>query len=78
MVRKFVVLLLVGLVGLTGWMSWPLFAQGAGPDGPTAPEIVGGQPADPGEYPWQAMVKGYVSATSYYQCGGSLIHQGGW
>lgn len=69
MVRKFAVLLLVGLVGLTGWMSWPLFAQGTGKDGPTGPEIVGGQPADPGEYPWQALV-----LPGGFLCGGSLIH----
>ncbi|MEZ4868700.1 MAG: serine protease [Caldilineaceae bacterium] len=31
--------------------------------------IVGGQPADPGEWPWQAMVR-----SGPYLCGGSLIH----
>ncbi len=39
------------------------------PDGPVTPEIVGGQPADPGEYPWQALV-----LPGGFLCGGSLIH----
>lgn len=33
--------------------------------------IVGGQPASPGEWPWQAFVR-----ASMYMCGGTLIHQG--
>lgn len=35
-----------------------------------ASKIVGGQPADPGEWPWQALVR-----SGPYMCGGSLIHQ---
>ncbi len=42
-------------------------AQDPPPD-PIQPNIVGGQPADPHEYPWQALV--YAGG---YMCGGSLI-----
>ncbi len=74
MKRKFVVLLFAGLLGLAGLMTLPLYAQNAGPgeglpQGAVTPLIVGGQPASPGEYPWQAMV-----LPGGYLCGGSLIH----
>lgn len=35
-----------------------------------ASQIVGGQPAEPGEWPWQVLVR-----AGSYMCGGSLIHQ---
>ena len=38
---------------------------------PDEGQIVGGQPADAGEYPWQAMIA--TSSGSWF-CGGSLIH----
>ena len=64
MQKKFVVLCLMGLLGLFGLTVLPTLAQE-----PDTAEIVGGQPADPGEYPWQVMVLpgGFI-------CGGSLIH----
>lgn len=40
------------------------------PDGARTVTIVGGQPADPGEWPWQAFVR-----SGPYMCGGSLIHE---
>lgn len=36
-----------------------------------AGDIVGGQAADPGEYPWQAML---LDSSGRFFCGGSLIH----
>ena len=39
------------------------------PVSPASPEIVGGQPADPGEYPWQAL----LHFDGQLMCGGSLI-----
>ena len=75
MTKKIVLLLsLLALLGFTALQSLPLLAQDVGPggsfpDGSVLPAIVGGQPADPGEYPWQAMV-----LPGGYLCGGSLIH----
>ncbi|HHY53961.1 MAG TPA: trypsin-like serine protease [Chloroflexi bacterium] len=37
-----------------------------------SPAIVGGAPADPGEYPWQAALL-YASDGSWWGCGGSLL-----
>jgi secreted trypsin-like serine protease len=47
----------------------------AAPSGPIEPQIVGGQPAGPAEYPWQvAIVQAAVSNPLFGQfCGGSLI-----
>ena len=39
-------------------------------DGARTVHIVGGQPADPGEWPWQAFVR-----AGPYMCGGTLIHE---
>jgi secreted trypsin-like serine protease len=36
--------------------------------------IVGGQPANPGEWPWQALVRRMVDTNRFSLCGGSLIH----
>ncbi len=74
MLKKLIFLCLVGLLGLTGLIALPTRAQETGPatvlpDGALGPAIVGGQPADPGEYPWQALV-----LPGGYLCGGSLIH----
>lgn len=61
--------------GRWGWLlvlalllapATPGRAQDAG--GAVAPDIVGGQEATPGEYPWQAFVE-----VAGYMCGGSLI-----
>jgi hypothetical protein len=43
--------------------------QPAAPSG-LAPDIVGGQPADPGEWPWQVLLR----INGQPACGGSLIH----
>ncbi len=66
--RRFMILLTLLLV--------TLFAlAGAVLAGPREPDIVGGQEADPGEYPWQvALVRSGQSLLSQY-CGGSLIHR---
>ncbi len=37
-----------------------------------APAIIGGAPADPGEYPWQVALL-YASDGSWWGCGGSLL-----
>ncbi|MCB0211676.1 MAG: trypsin-like serine protease [Anaerolineae bacterium] len=44
-------------------------------DGPIKPQIVGGQVADPGEYPWQVAIIDASSTNPYNGqfCGGSLI-----
>ncbi len=67
-------LMVVLFAGLTGGPSSRVSAQGLPP--PTEdPRIVGGAPADPGEWPWQvALVDG--NATNLYNgqfCGGSLV-----
>jgi secreted trypsin-like serine protease len=36
--------------------------------------IVGGEPAIPGEWPWQVLVRRMVDANRFSLCGGSLIH----
>lgn len=68
------------LVALCYWATTlPTFAQDipttvdqpAEIQQPDEGQIVGGQPADAGEYPWQAMIA--TSGGSWF-CGGSLIH----
>ncbi len=65
-----VVISLAMLFGLTP----TAYAQG---ETPPPPEIVGGAPADPGEWPWQvALVHGDASGPNFWYdqfCGGSLI-----
>src|SRR5690606_13032789 len=41
---------------------------------PHSPEIVGGQPADPGEWPWQVRLQITKAPGLFGLCGGSLIH----
>lgn len=45
-----------------------------GAETPRQINIVGGDPANPGEWPWQALVRRMVDANRYSLCGGSLIH----
>jgi secreted trypsin-like serine protease len=53
-------------------------AQDDPPPPTVVPEIVGGAPAAPGEWPWQvALVQGAATGPNYWTpqfCGGSLIH----
>lgn len=72
-----IVFLLAFLGAILGIMSKQDAVQGADPTPfPPIPDllrtidIVGGQPADPGEWPWQAFVR-----TGPYMCGGTLIHE---
>lgn len=74
-------LLLVLAVALTIVMfdSAPrAYAQDETPPSPPQPDIVGGGPANPGEWPWQvALVNGTATGPNYFNdqfCGGSLIH----
>lgn len=60
--------LIVALVGVM------LFSIAAVRADPASPVIVGGQEADPGEWPWQvAMVDAAVSPGIQIYCGGSLL-----
>lgn len=74
--RRFIVLvsLLIGLVGFLLAFDAPLSAQESEritqPSATAQPRIVGGQDADKGEYPWQAMLTD-LNSTPF--CGGSLI-----
>ncbi|MCE7982649.1 MAG: serine protease [Caldilinea sp. CFX5] len=75
--QAFIVFLLAFLGALLGVMSKQNAVQGADPvlftplpDLSRTIDIVGGQPADPGEWPWQAFVR-----AGPYMCGGSLIHE---
>jgi secreted trypsin-like serine protease len=43
-------------------------------DTPRQINIVGGDPATPGEWPWQALVRRQVDTNRFSLCGGSLIH----
>jgi secreted trypsin-like serine protease len=47
------------------------FADGVAP---RQIDIVGGEPANPGEWPWQALVRRMVEPNRFALCGGSLIH----
>lgn len=75
--QLFILFLIASLGALLGIISKQNVVQGADPI-PFAPlpdlsrtiDIVGGQPADPGEWPWQAFVR-----TGPYMCGGTLIHE---
>ena len=48
-----------------------LAQEPTGDDKERASDIVGGQAADPGEYPWQVML---LDSSGRFFCGGSLIH----
>lgn len=75
--QAFLVFLIALLGALLGIISKQNAVQGANPI-PFTPipdlsrtiDIVGGQTADPGEWPWQAFVR-----AGPYMCGGSLIHE---
>ena len=66
------VLAVLALVGLAAW-SAPVGAAGRGSGGP--PEIVGGQVAAPGEFPYQVALLDHAEPDTYWAqfCGGSLI-----
>jgi hypothetical protein len=75
--QTFILFLIAFLGALLGIMSRQNAVQGADPvpftsrpDLSRTIDIVGGQPADPGEWPWQAFVR-----AGPYMCGGSLIHE---
>ena len=70
-INKPLIRLAAGLLALCGLVS----AVVAAPTAPAAPEIVGGRPADPGEWPWQVALVFNSSATLFagLNCGGSLI-----
>jgi secreted trypsin-like serine protease len=72
-ITLFSAMLILALFAGTG--GGAAFAQGLPPVTPEPPLIVGGAPADPGEWPWQvALVDG--AATDLYAdqfCGGSLV-----
>ncbi|MEZ4681550.1 MAG: serine protease [Caldilineaceae bacterium] len=57
------------LLAITGQISYAQQYPTAD-DTITIPTIVGGQAADPGEYPWQAML---LDSSGYFYCGGTLI-----
>ncbi|MEW6400737.1 MAG: serine protease, partial [Chloroflexota bacterium] len=83
--RKFASPVLMFIIVLTVALAMVFFAvvpdahaqEGTPPSTPV-PEIVGGQPSTPGEWPWQvALVNGTATGPNYYNdqfCGGSLIH----
>ena len=57
--RHLVLTFTLALVFLFFSISHAVAQEPAVPDQPTlpaSPEIVGGQPADPGEYPWQVII----------------------
>lgn len=66
--------LAAGLLALFVLVSAVMAAPTA-PTPPAAPEIVGGRPADPGEWPWQVALvfSEYDSLYAGLNCGGSLI-----
>ena len=63
--------LLAQLIVMIAWLLWStpsaVYAQAELPAARNT-QIVGGQPADIGEWPWQAMVR-----AGGYLCGGSLV-----
>ena len=72
--KRLSVLRMVALLGLFIVVVFAM-ASGARAD-PAAPEIVGGQEANPGEWPWQvALVRKGDPAYDGQFCGGSIIHR---
>ncbi|HSL27920.1 MAG TPA: serine protease, partial [Anaerolineales bacterium] len=71
-----VTMMAVGIV-LFG-MVWDVRAQESDPPPTGVPEIVGGAPSTPGEWPWQvALINASASNSNFYNaqfCGGTLIH----
>lgn len=62
-------LFLILIVILLGLVASPLYAQSSTPmPAERDMDIVGGQPAEPGEWPWQASVQ-----AGPYLCGGALL-----
>ena len=76
----FLVLLLLSLLGIVparaapnlqdGSLFLPLLQQGAQPQQAVFPAIVGGQDAEPAEWPWQV----FLVIADTYMCGGSIVH----
>ena len=74
------VLLLLSLLGIVpaqaatdlqdGSLFLPLIEQSAQPEQTVSPAIVGGQDADPSEWPWQV----FIVIADTYMCGGSIVH----
>lgn len=72
-INRFLIVFFVTLLGIVSLQNVVQSADAT----PTAPAdwaraftIVGGQPATPGEWPWQTLVR-----SGPYMCGGTLIHQ---
>lgn len=62
-------LLLIPMIILLGLIASPLYAQSSTPTPAERDmDIVGGQPAEPGEWPWQASIQ-----AGPYLCGGALL-----
>jgi secreted trypsin-like serine protease len=63
------------LIRLTAGLLALLVLVSFAPPTPAAPEIVGGRPADPGEWPWQVglVLNDSESLEEGLSCGGSLI-----
>lgn len=80
MIRPVVSLLLIGVIIAVVFMTTPAhaFQSGSGevaqaidpPPPASAPDIVGGQEAQPGAWPWQV----WLSYQGSFFCGGTLIH----
>jgi len=70
---QYILIFVLVLLGVTGWQRTVQSAEDVLPT-PTPVldrevEIVGGQPAEPGEWPWQVFVR-----LGPYMCGGTLLH----
>lgn len=65
----------IALTFSAGFMPIAVQAQGrSDPSGtvfPAATDIVGGNDADPGEWPWQIRIE---TSTGFFICGGSIVH----
>lgn len=76
MLKRLTCIILVVMAIKVVWVT-PVYAQESPPPRPISvgdyndrrEEIVGGEEAEPGEWPWQALVK-----AGGYMCGGTLIH----
>src|SRR5688572_7139190 len=75
-VSIFALILLIALAIVLSAMTSEVHAQEADPPPTIEPQIIGGGPSVPGEWPWQVALVG-GSATDLFAgqfCGGSLIH----
>jgi secreted trypsin-like serine protease len=71
------IILIIGLLSLSGFVLSAIGARAAEPPATVPPNIVGGTPVNPGDYPWLAgLLVASVQEEAAVFCGGALIDDG--